>query len=90
VSLFAIGLRLRVPLSDKLWLVPCRLGLLAMIVTVPLLAGCAMLALGLGWGPRCCSRRSSRRPTPCSRTTCRCTIRATAVSCASRCPAKAG
>ncbi|HDR8920899.1 TPA: cation:proton antiporter [Burkholderia vietnamiensis] len=51
VSLFAIGLRLRVPLSDKLWLVPCRLGLLAMIVTVPLLAGCAMLALGLGWGP---------------------------------------
>ncbi|WP_175874095.1 cation:proton antiporter [Burkholderia sp. BCC0397] len=51
VSLFAIGLRLRVPLSDKLWLVPCRLGLLAMIVTVPLLAVCAVLALGLGWGP---------------------------------------
>ncbi|WP_413169535.1 cation:proton antiporter [Burkholderia latens] len=51
VSLFAIGLRLRVPLSDKLWLVPCRLGLLAMIVTVPLLAGCAVLTLGLGWGP---------------------------------------
>ncbi|KVT17654.1 cation transporter [Burkholderia sp. MSMB1078WGS] len=51
VSLFAIGLRLRVPLSDKLWLVPCRLGLLAMIVTVPLLAACAVLALGLGWGP---------------------------------------
>ncbi|QVN15489.1 cation:proton antiporter [Burkholderia sp. LAS2] len=51
VSLFAIGLRLRVPLSDKLWLVPCRLGLLAMIVTVPLLAACAVLALDLGWGP---------------------------------------
>lgn len=51
VSLFAIGLRLRVPFSDKLWLVPCRLGLLAMIVTVPLLAGCAVLTLGLGWGP---------------------------------------
>ncbi|KVH54752.1 cation transporter [Burkholderia sp. MSMB1072] len=51
VSLFAIGLRLRVPLSDKLWLVPCRLGLLAMIVTVPLLAACTVLALGLGWGP---------------------------------------
>ena len=31
VSLFAIGLRLRVPLTDRLWLVPCRLGLLAMI-----------------------------------------------------------
>ncbi|KVW88322.1 cation:proton antiporter [Burkholderia cepacia] len=51
VSLFAIGLRLRVPLTDRLWLVPCRLGLLAMIVTVPLLAACAVLALGLGWGP---------------------------------------
>ncbi|KVC24387.1 cation:proton antiporter [Burkholderia pseudomultivorans] len=51
VSLFAIGLRLRVPLSDRLWLVPCRLGLLAMIVTVPLLAACAVLALGLDWGP---------------------------------------
>ncbi|MCA8105542.1 cation:proton antiporter [Burkholderia sp. BCCIQ04A] len=51
VSLFAIGLRLRVPLSDKLWLVPCRLGLLAMVVTVPLLAACTVLALGVGWGP---------------------------------------
>ncbi|MGU7782054.1 cation:proton antiporter [Burkholderia sp. PU8-34] len=51
VSLFAIGLRLRVPLFDPLWLVPCRLGFLAMIVTVPLVAGCAVLALGLDWGP---------------------------------------
>ncbi|WP_175775446.1 cation:proton antiporter [Burkholderia anthina] len=51
VSLFAIGLRLRVPLSDTLWLVPCRLGLLAMIATVPMLAVCAVLVLGLGWGP---------------------------------------
>ncbi|MGS0895393.1 cation:proton antiporter [Burkholderia stagnalis] len=51
VSLFAIGLRLRVPLSDRLWRVPCRLGLLAMIITVPLLAACAVLTLGLGWGP---------------------------------------
>ncbi|KFL49890.1 hypothetical protein JM78_31875 [Burkholderia pyrrocinia] len=38
VSLFAIGLRLRVPPSDRLWRVPCRVGLLAMSVTVPLLA----------------------------------------------------
>lgn len=36
VSLFAIGLRLRAPLSDRLWRVPCRVGLLAMNVTVPL------------------------------------------------------
>ncbi|MBN3751130.1 cation transporter, partial [Burkholderia sp. Se-20373] len=51
VSLFAIGLRLRVPLTDRLWRVPCRLGLLAMGLTVPLLAACAMLALGLDGGP---------------------------------------
>ncbi|RQS58416.1 cation transporter [Burkholderia sp. Bp8963] len=51
VSLFAIGLRLRVPLSDRLWLLPCRLGLLAMAVTVPLLAVCAVLVLGLDWRP---------------------------------------
>ncbi|WP_322025143.1 cation:proton antiporter [Burkholderia sp. BCC1977] len=51
VSLFAIGLRLRVPLFDPLWLVPCRLGFVAMIVTVPLLAGCAKFTLGLDWGP---------------------------------------
>ncbi|VWC73400.1 cation transporter [Burkholderia lata] len=51
VSLFAIGLRLRVPLTDRLWRVPCRLGLLAMSLTVPLLAACAMFALGLDWGP---------------------------------------
>ncbi|VWC98136.1 cation:proton antiporter [Burkholderia contaminans] len=51
VSLFAIGLRLRVPLNDPLWRVPCRLGLLAMGLTVPLLAACAMLVLGLDLGP---------------------------------------
>jgi len=51
VSLFAIGLRLRVPLNDPLWRVPCRLGLVAMGLTVPLLAACAMLVLGLDLGP---------------------------------------
>ncbi|MGZ2749486.1 cation:proton antiporter domain-containing protein [Burkholderia stagnalis] len=51
VSLFAIGLRLRVPLPDPLWRVPCRLGLLAMLVTVPALAACAAFGLGLGLGP---------------------------------------
>ncbi|NIE57132.1 MULTISPECIES: cation:proton antiporter [unclassified Burkholderia] len=51
VSLFAIGLRLRVPLNDPLWRVPCSLGLVAMGLTVPLLAACAMLVLGLDLGP---------------------------------------
>lgn len=51
VSLFAIGLRLRVPLRDRLWAVPWRLGVVAMALTVPLLAAFGALALGLAWGP---------------------------------------
>ncbi|MEX3934415.1 cation:proton antiporter [Paraburkholderia phymatum] len=51
VSLFAIGLRLRVPLDDRLWILPLRLGLLAMIVTIPLIAFFGMQGLQLAWGP---------------------------------------
>jgi sodium/hydrogen antiporter len=45
VSLFAIGLRLRLPVLDPLWSLPLRLGLLAMLITVPLLtlAGVGLL-----------------------------------------------
>jgi sodium/hydrogen antiporter len=51
VSLFAIGLRLRVPLLDAMWNLPLRLGFLAMIVTVPLLTFIGVGALHLAWGP---------------------------------------
>ncbi|MFP3566520.1 cation:proton antiporter [Paraburkholderia sp. SIMBA_030] len=51
VSLFAIGLRLRVPVFDSLWGLPLRLGFLAMIVTVPLLTLAGVGILHLGWGP---------------------------------------
>lgn len=51
VSLFAIGLRLRAPIFAALWSLPVRLGLLAMIVTVPLLAIFCSWGLGLAWGP---------------------------------------
>jgi sodium/hydrogen antiporter len=51
VSLFAIGLRLRVPVFDALWSLPLRLGFLAMIVTVPLLTLFGVYVLHLGWGP---------------------------------------
>ncbi|HXZ10549.1 MAG TPA: cation:proton antiporter [Paraburkholderia sp.] len=51
VSLFAIGLRLRVPLFDALWALPLRLGFLAMIFTVPLLTLFGIYVLRLGWGP---------------------------------------
>ena len=51
ISLFAIGLRLRVPLFDTLWSLPLRLGFLAMIVTVPLLTLFGVYVLHLGWPP---------------------------------------
>jgi NhaP-type Na+/H+ or K+/H+ antiporter len=50
-SLFAIGLRLRAPIFASLWTLPVRLGLLAMIVTVPLLAVFCAKGLGMAWGP---------------------------------------
>lgn len=50
-SLFAIGLRLRAPIFASLWSLPVRLGLLAMIVTVPLLAFFCARGLGMAWGP---------------------------------------
>jgi NhaP-type Na+/H+ or K+/H+ antiporter len=51
VSLFAIGLRLRLPLSHPLWMLPLRLGFIAMAVTIPLLAAAGVFLLHLGWGP---------------------------------------
>ncbi|MDR5779528.1 cation:proton antiporter [Caballeronia sp. LZ065] len=50
-SLFAIGLRLRVPPTDRIWLLPVRLGLVAMVLTVVALTVFGAYVLGLGWGP---------------------------------------
>lgn len=50
-SLFAIGLRLRAPIFASLWSLPVRLGLFAMLLTVPLLAVFCAWGLGLDWGP---------------------------------------
>lgn len=47
ISLFAVGLRLRVALSDRLWLVPMMLATVAMVITIALLTGAGM-GLGLG------------------------------------------
>jgi NhaP-type Na+/H+ or K+/H+ antiporter len=52
-SLFAIGLRLRLPLLDRLWVLPLRLGLLAMAITVPMIALAGVWGLHLAWGPAC-------------------------------------
>jgi NhaP-type Na+/H+ or K+/H+ antiporter len=51
VSLFAIGLRLRVDLGNRLWRLPLRLGVAAMVITVPLVALAAVWLLPLAWGP---------------------------------------
>lgn len=51
VSLFAIGLRLRLGVFERLWTVPLRLGFLAMLATIPLLTLFARFVLNLGWGP---------------------------------------
>jgi NhaP-type Na+/H+ or K+/H+ antiporter len=51
VSLFAIGLRLRVPLANPLWGLPLRLGVLAMLITIPLLTAFGMVVLDLPVGP---------------------------------------
>ncbi|MDR5757222.1 cation:proton antiporter [Caballeronia sp. LZ035] len=50
-SLFAIGLRLRVPPTDRIWILPVRLGLVAMVLTVVALTVFSVYVLGLGWGP---------------------------------------
>src|SRR5690349_20875856 len=34
ISLFTVGLKLRVPLSDKIWKLPWRLGVVAMLFTI--------------------------------------------------------
>lgn len=49
VSLFAIGMHLRLRLTDRLWLLPLRLGVVAMIVSIALLTvfGTAFLGLSL-------------------------------------------
>ncbi|WP_250508958.1 cation:proton antiporter [Caballeronia sp. GACF4] len=50
-SLFAIGLRLRVPPTDRIWILPLRLGVVAMVLTVALLTVFCVYVLGFSWGP---------------------------------------
>jgi NhaP-type Na+/H+ or K+/H+ antiporter len=50
ISLFAVGLKLRTPLTLQAWGVPLHLGLTAMVVTIAILAVAAWLICGLPWG----------------------------------------
>ena len=50
VSLFTAGLKLRVPLLDRQWLIAVRLAVVSMALTVALVATAVVLVLGLPWG----------------------------------------
>ena len=49
-SLFTAGLKLRLPLTDRGWLLPVRLATVSMIITVALLTAVGTLLLGLPLG----------------------------------------
>ena len=50
ISLFTTGLKLRVPLREKIWLIPLQLAFISMTITVGLVALAAYYALGLPLG----------------------------------------
>jgi NhaP-type Na+/H+ or K+/H+ antiporter len=50
ISLFAVGLKLGLPLSDKGWRLPIRLASVSMMVTVAMIAAIATLGFGLSLG----------------------------------------
>lgn len=50
ISLFTVGLKLRLKLSDPLWLMPLSLATISMIITVGLIAGLGYYFLDLGLG----------------------------------------
>lgn len=50
LSLFTAGLKLRVPLGDRLWAIPVRLATVSMLLTVAGIAGAAVWGLKMDWG----------------------------------------
>jgi NhaP-type Na+/H+ or K+/H+ antiporter len=50
ISLFAVGLKLGLPLSNTGWRLPTRLAIVSMTITVALIAAIGMLGLGLSLG----------------------------------------
>jgi NhaP-type Na+/H+ or K+/H+ antiporter len=50
ISLFTAGLKLRLPLRDRAWLLPIRLATVAMVLTIAMIAVIGMVGLGLSAG----------------------------------------
>jgi sodium/hydrogen antiporter len=49
ISLFTVGIKIRVPIGDWRWSVPLRLATVSMVVTIIGVAAAAMLLLGFDW-----------------------------------------
>jgi NhaP-type Na+/H+ or K+/H+ antiporter len=64
VSLFTAGLKLRVPVLDRRWLIAIRLAVGSMAITVALVATAIVVVLGLPWGVwhHCRSDSGAHRP----------------------------
>jgi len=50
ISLFSVGFRLELPLSDARWRIPIRLASVSMWITMAAIAALGVLALDLSWG----------------------------------------
>ncbi|NSL55067.1 cation:proton antiporter [Uliginosibacterium aquaticum] len=50
ISLFAVGLKLGLPLSNKGWRLPLRLATVSMVITIFLISAIGVFGLGLPWG----------------------------------------
>ncbi len=50
ISLFSVGLRMGVPLSDRRWMLPLRLAFVSMALTVGLIAAVGVWGLGMSLG----------------------------------------
>lgn len=50
VSLFAVGLKLRVTLGDPIWKVPVRLATISMVIAIALVALLGVYGFGMSWG----------------------------------------
>ncbi|ALM87220.1 sodium:proton antiporter [Bordetella sp. N] len=50
ISLFTVGLRMGIPLRDRRWVLPIRLALVSMVISVTLIAALAVWGLGMSPG----------------------------------------
>lgn len=83
ISLFSVGLKLGLPLSNRHWLLPLRLAFVSMTLTVALIAVVGVLGLGLPLGAAILLGAILAPTTRCWRRTSRSNRRAIATACAS-------